>query len=378
MRRTLLPLVVLLVFVPSFLLACGSTFVSDITGDHVESHDYISYWAAGKLLLHHHDPYNAQAILSMEGRSSKAMVMRNPPWSLWLTLPLGLVSAVNGSRLWHLLLIAALALSMYCLRGKREDYLAAFLFGPTIYCIAYGQTSLFVLLGVCGFLFLRDRSPFLAGAALSLCALKPHLLLPFFAVVIIWTFTQRRYALIAGLATSLVGEVALARWFDPGIWSHYRYTMQSSGIDAEFLPTFSGALRYLVHGPLWMQFAPTAIVTGWAAFYYLNHRETWDWSRHGSIVLVLSVFFAPYAWLADLALLWPALMPCFRGKRMQVMMLFVSGAMLLQLCCGVAAHSMLALWPPLAWLALFVYGHQPMKGYEPPPAAGAAIMMANA
>jgi hypothetical protein len=346
---------VLLAFVPSFLLICGTTLLSDITGSGVASRDYISYWAAGKLLAQHHDPYDVHAILELEGRDSRAVVMRNPPWSLWITLPLGFVSAVNGSRLWHLMLAAALALSTYYLRGKRRDYGAAFLFAPAICCIAYGQTSLFVLLGVCGFIYFREERPLIAGAALSLCALKPHLLLPFFTVVLAWTLTRRSFALIGGLTASWAGEFVLVRALDPNIWSHYRHTMLSSGIDTEFIPTVSGTIRHFSACPLWLQFAPTLIATIWAVTYYLGHAEEWDWTRHGSLVLTVSILFAPYAWLADLVLFWPVLMPRLRTRRIHIVALLVSGAMLLQLCLGVEAHSMLALWPPLAWTTLFFF-----------------------
>lgn len=364
----LVALVALALFVTSFLMITGVTLFTDLNGSGLESHDYISYWAAGQLLRHHHNPYDAAAIQRMEGRSDYPTVMRNPPWSLWITLPLGFVSAINGIRLWQLMLLAALIASTFLLRSVLGSPLGtihwlALLFGPAIYCIAYGQTSILVLLGLSAFLCFRESHPLLAGVALSFCALKPHLLVPFFTVVLAWAISRKAYTILAGAAAALSLQLALAFYLDHSAWQDYRYLMTHSGIDSEFMPTPGGVLRHLVYGAPWVQFAPMILATGWAVWYFRRHDREWDWFRHGALVLVVSVFCAPYAWLMDQSLLWPALLPLlYRAPPMRIAVLAISGGMLLQLCFGVGTHSLLDLWPALAWTALFFYERSSHQG----------------
>jgi len=58
---------------------------------HPASKDYIAYWSAGRLVLHHASPYQTQSVLSLEQSQSysgvKPLIMRNPPWALFWWCP---------------------------------------------------------------------------------------------------------------------------------------------------------------------------------------------------------------------------------------------------------------------------------------------------
>ena len=77
--------------------------------------------------------------------------MRNPPEALFLALPLGITSPNAGLVLWMLALLASLA-----------------------------------------------------GAALLLCAAKPHLFLPFGIVLLLWIITRKQYRILAGFCVALL------------------------------------------------------------------------------------------------------------------------------------------------------------------------------
>lgn len=55
--------------------------------------DYIEYWCSGKLLLQRVNPYSPAGIFALEkaqGYSdSRALIMLNPPWTLFLVAPFG-------------------------------------------------------------------------------------------------------------------------------------------------------------------------------------------------------------------------------------------------------------------------------------------------
>jgi hypothetical protein len=67
--------------------------------------DYISYWSAGKLLVHHADPYSSASVLALEktqGYSeNRPIIMRNPPWALFLAVPLAFEDPDDCCRRMH-------------------------------------------------------------------------------------------------------------------------------------------------------------------------------------------------------------------------------------------------------------------------------------
>src|ERR1700753_1087045 len=69
-----------------------------------ETKDYLAYWSAGHLLTQHADPYSVPQVLALEKTvgymPSRPLVMRNPPPSLFLALPLGWLKPQAGLVNW--------------------------------------------------------------------------------------------------------------------------------------------------------------------------------------------------------------------------------------------------------------------------------------
>ncbi len=158
-------------------------FAVPVAGDLAASRDFVSYWATGQQLLRHGNPYDRDAISALEhsaGLTVKAvLIMRNPPWALPLAYPLGFLGLRVAAILWTLLLLACLLISvrMVCeLHGSPPNRIhwLGLAFTPALICLTMGQTSLFTLLGFVLFLRFHRHRPFVAGAALWLCALKPQ------------------------------------------------------------------------------------------------------------------------------------------------------------------------------------------------------------
>jgi hypothetical protein len=132
-----------------------------------------------------------------------------------------------------------------------------------------GQTTLFAMLGFVLFLYLHRGNPFLAGASLWLCALKPHLFLPIGVVLVVWVVATRSYRLMMGAMFALAATSLLATIVFPAVWTDYAQMFKSSGVAADQVPCLSVALRvWLSPGTLSLSYLPTALSCIWGLAYF--------------------------------------------------------------------------------------------------------------
>ena len=352
-----------------FVLVSGGTALwvlsTMMMGRSLGSRDLISYWAAGKLLIHGANPYSISAVSALEriaGRTATGMlIMRNPPSALFVVIPLGWMGARSGSILWSLLLLGCLAISIHMIwrmngSPRSRLHLFGYFFAPTLACLGTGQTGIFALLGLILFLYLHDSKPLLAGVALSLCALKPHLFLPFAVVLFAWIATREAYRILAGavLAIAVCGAVPLL--FDRSVWSQYAQMARVSGIVDEFMPDLGTVLRFAVdRNAMWLQFLPAVVACIWALWYFRRHRMDWDWQTHGSLLMLVSILAAPYSWFNDQVILLPALLHGMYSGKSVVAILALTTATFVEMMFGVSLHSALHCWPAAAWLVWYLW-----------------------
>jgi hypothetical protein len=289
--------------------------------DHVVDRDSIAYWAAAKLALHHQNPYAAEAVLAMEQQQGygfgKPLVLRTPPWSLWMFLPLGLLDCYWAWVSWLSILIASLVISIrLCWRMYGEPgrpptifLVVAYLLAPVPACLAAGQMGLVLLLAIVLFLFLEPQFPFVAGAVLVVAFSKPHLFSALWLALAVWIVMRRKWLVLLGFCVSLVAASAMALRLDGNIFTHYEQMVRQATIQYEFIPAISGVIRLIFFRKFfWVQFVPTLAALTWAAWYYWSHRQEWDWRWGGPALVVVSIVTAPYAWLTDEAVVLPAVL----------------------------------------------------------------------
>ena len=300
------------------VMLAGLALLSAKLSEGAAHRDFISYWSAAKLLAAHHNPYDSTAILKLENDAGASfinpLIMRNPPWSLFLVAPLGWWKAPIAVLLWTMSLIVIALVSIRLLWTERSKPvpLTAFLFAPVLACEMAGQISMFLLLGAALFFRLERKRPFAAGLALTLLLLKPHLFLPFWPVLLLEVCRRRQFRMLAGIAAGLAPAIGFAMHADPQIWSHYLTAARGENIATQYFPNLSCALRALVPGkPLWLQLLPALLCVGWACWFWMRHRRHWDWSQHGSLLIAASVLTAPYSWVVDQALFLPAVLTGF-------------------------------------------------------------------
>jgi hypothetical protein len=330
--------------------------------------DFVVYWATGQQLVHHANPYDRDAMMRIERSAGLAagygaLFMRNPPWALPLSLPLGFVGLRIGGLVWSLILLACLLGSvrmLWSMHGRPDNQLhwLGYSFAPALLCLLMGQTSLFALLGFVLFLRLHQTRPFLAGMSLWLCALKPHLFLLFGVVLLVWILVSRAYKLLAGAFVAMAASSGAVYLIDPMAWTQYTQMMRTTGIEKEFIPCLSIVLRLWINPQaMWLQYLPPVLGCVWALAYYWPRRHAWDWMKQGGLLMVVSIFLAPYCWLFDQALAVPALVQgalVTRSRSLLVFLALASVVVEVELIGGVSILSVFYLWTAPAWLAWYL------------------------
>jgi Glycosyltransferase family 87 len=331
--------------------------------------DFISYWAAGQQLVHGANPYDGDAVLRIESAVGfdrvEPLIMRNPPLAFLLAWPLGFVGSNVGIVLWFIVLLFSLVASihmLWTLHGRPDNrlHLLGYCFAPVMGCLMLGQFGLFLLFGVVLFLFFHKSRPFLAGAALLLCAMKPHLFLPFGVALAAWGLSSKAYHILAGACAALLACCAVAFCIDRQGWSQYSLMMSHTGVKNVALFTLSKYFRLLVdRDAFWLQFLPQAAACVWTLWYFLTRRARWNWMDQGLVVLLVSVMCAPYAWFTDEAVLLPAvLVGVYRADESGRSLLpfgFLAGAAIVELLASVPIASLYFLWTTPAWLVWYLY-----------------------
>jgi hypothetical protein len=329
------------------------------------SKDYISYWSAGKLLIHDANPYSRPDVLALERANgfpeTRPLMMRNPPWALFLTAPLGFGNPAAGLFLWTLAAAGCIVAFIRLLRVPPEDRALVFLFAPAIAVFRTAQTSPFLLLGFSLFLCLHRRRPFLAGASLLFMAIKPHLFLVFWAVLLADSIYRRRLLVFAGLAAALAAGTLFAMSFNTHIWQNYFAMLRGSDLDSEFFPTTSMMFRLLIDSrAIWLLFIPSAVAIVWGVWYYTRNRLVWHWGTHGMLLMLVTVLATPYSWFPDEIVLLPALVfaitfPYRRARSLEILVVINLAAILVLMAGNRSIVSTVYLWTPSAWLAWFLY-----------------------
>jgi len=311
--------VVVTVCTLAFALNAGGILTSLLTDGFAGQRDFLTYWCSGVQLVRHQNPYDEVAIGTLErsvgfSPALRPLIMRNAPYALLAVYPLGFFTLRVASLIWSACMIAAAWWSVYIIadlyggKGNKAN-LFAIAFAPILSCLISGQMALFSLLGLTLFLKFIKARPFLAGASLWLCALKPQDFVPFGVVLIIWCVLRRSFAVLWGVSAALVASLAIVRALDPSAWGEYFRMMSAAGIPNAFIPCLSTMLRVAISpSATWLQWVPITGACIWAVWYLRRHRE-WGWLERSPLLMLVSVVAAPYSWFMDQSILLPALLP---------------------------------------------------------------------
>lgn len=361
-------------FAAAAIVVAGIVFVFllyalGLTPAEVTQRDYIEYWAAGQQLIHHADPYDFRTIFRMERQNgmetNDPRISFSPPVALEFDLPLGWVSAKTGLIAWLMAELASLLAAIWLiwrLHGKPDSrvHLLGIAFAPVIASQMAGQLGTFFLICLVLFLQFHRTRPFLAGVLLMPFALKPHLIVPFAIVLVLWCFIHKKKSLLLGGLCAVAVSCALSLAIDPHAWKQYSRMTASIPIADWFVPTVGMALRkWIDPSARWLGYLPVALASAWAAWYGWKRRRSWDWLRDGQLLIVVSVVAAPYSWVSDQSLMLPAILSALylstKVDRPLVLFLLIDAILLVEIFVQPLMTSFWYLWAAPAWLAWYLY-----------------------
>jgi hypothetical protein len=348
--------------------------------------DFVEYWSTSHLLAKHVNPYDSTALLETERgiglpADVSVMVLPNPPIALLFVAPLDLLPAATALWVWCFALVLCLGVSVAAVRRVHSRSsstldLLGYSFAPVLCCLLMGQMSMFILLGLALFLVWNNTRPIAAGCALCLCLLKPHLLLPFAVVLLVWAVQTSKYRLLVGSVIGLTVAIAGVLALDHHAFAQYSAMMAAARVDKTPIPCLSNALRRAIApDAMWLQYLPAALGSIWALEYYRRRRNSWDWASHGSLLALVSFAVAPYSWLTDQCVLVPVILHGLyvtRSRAIVAALSLASAVLQLSIFGGGTRlmHSPLVLWTVPVWIAWYILAVQKSDG-EPSRAAPA-------
>jgi hypothetical protein len=280
--------------------------------------DFAMYWAAGRLNAYGENPYSPERALALQreaGRDlSDPFLMYSPPWTLPLVMPFGLLPSRVGQLLWlllHLSVMLCCADRVWLLYGGRPElrWLAWVLtagFFPTLILLRMGQIGSLVLLGVVGFLsFERRGQLWLAGAAVALTAVKPHLVYLLWVALVLWALDRRRWRVLLGAGLALLLATAIPLTCNPAVIRQYRQALATHPPTEWLTPTLGAALRlWLGADRAWLQFLPALFGLLWFLVYWAARRRNWRWTEQTPLLVLVSFLTTFYgAWSHDFVVL---------------------------------------------------------------------------
>ena len=282
-----------------------------------------------------------------------------PAWVAVIAIPFELLGTDLGGRAWILFGLACLALGTYLATRPRPTsaILPVFASVPTALLLLNAQLDGLVALGIGAALAFRNR-PYIAGLALGLTLMKPQLVLPLGAALLL----ARRWHVLAGWATAgvaLWASVAVLnpRWvFDWLAPTGTTITPGSREVDLPHLGTLLPAS--------WQLYAVAALTLVTVAAVAILARQCRNgFNGQAAILVAGGVLAAPHALPADLVLVGLALAIWGQARW--------HDWLLLSLGATVAALTPVP-WPSLAGVLLVAYLCVRISGWLPERAPASA------
>lgn len=281
--------------------------------------DFAQYWYAARALINRANPFDPTTSFSIARAPDPSVfgpvLTWNPPYTMVLVLPYValpfdlariarmatnvLLVTTSGVALWYLLAPS----------GDRRYWLGipvAFAYMPTLQTIRIGQISIWLLAGVTGFLLaVRFKREYLAGAALALLAIKPHIPYLFLAGVAWWMLRERRWKILLGGVATLLAASAVVTMISPRVFMQYLDTIAKPPL--YWHTTTLGYWLRVVFGLKlnWLQFLPTVIGIVLFITWALHRKGGWDWQQLAPGLLLASIISAAYGWPIDQVILLP-------------------------------------------------------------------------
>lgn len=287
----------------------------------VEFGDFGAFWIGGKLFLERTNNLDAQNVAAREQQEGivDTSVIWYPPWMYPVFVPYALMPFRIGAVAWVMTQLALLLLAAVLLGNRLgmpliQSVVLGMLFPPAIVCLGISQLAIMVLAGAVLFWEADRRGhPFLAGVALALCSIKPHLVSLLWILMMLTGSWRARLLRLVGLTATIALLFAGTLAWYPDLLANYvdaiRHPPQVP-LTNYFAATLGMWLRMLSPWPesRLLQFVPWLVAVGLILLVGLRSqgkwREAttyaqWEWA------LSLSILVLPYGWHYDQVVLLP-------------------------------------------------------------------------
>lgn len=278
--------------------------------------DYLQYWSAVQINLARQNPYDADQMYAIQltqgWQAPSAIMMWNPPMTIGLMLPFGILP-YSISRLAYFFFSIIVALLVgdqtWQIYGGPNSVrwlgiLLVITFGPMLQLFKLGQIDTWGLIGIIGFLlFIRRKDYFFAGLMASLTLVKPHMVYLFWMALFFWTIVKRSWTIWIGVSIGLMIPLAIAWVTNPNVVNQYLYAMTTSPPQQWITATIGSRLR-LIFGPeyFYLQFLPTILGGLIFIIYFAKRYRSWTWEQELPGVILGSIATASYGWIFDISL----------------------------------------------------------------------------
>jgi hypothetical protein len=275
--------------------------------------DFIEYWSASVLHLQGQNPYDRDLLTPLQNQAGRyrdvPVIMWNPPWTLALVLPFGLLDFSTARLLWFLIHLGILfACSSWLWQyfgGSKHSlwvaWLFALTFAPSLMMLKVGQISGFFLLGVVGFLYFeKNNKDLFAGGSAALLMIKPHVGYLIIVILALWAVHKKKWLILLGGTLALAGSTLVVWLIHPSALRDYYYAAVNYPPVAWATPTIGGFFRYFIGVDLfWLQLLPPGFGLVWILYYYYKHHTYWKWEDQISLICLVSIVTAAYGWIYD-------------------------------------------------------------------------------
>jgi Glycosyltransferase family 87 len=293
------------------------------------SDDFTQYWTAGRLNATGANPYSPEQLLSLEKeaglteqvqlqaglRSDQPIMMWNPPWTLSVCMPFGLLDFAVSRRLWlllHLLVILTSADWLWCFyygpsRWRILAWVLAITFYPSLVILGLGQISSLLLLSMIGFLhFERRGNGWAAGAFAAITGIKPQLVYLFFPALLLWAIQCRRWSVLLGGIVAGLAATFIPLATNPSVLQQYWHALHNLNTPSDAISPTLGTLLRMGFGKdkVWLHMLPPMIGSLWLLYFWLRRRQDWVWAEQLPLLLLVSFLTTFYgAWTCDRVIL---------------------------------------------------------------------------
>lgn len=285
--------------------------------------DFIGYWSASYLLSTSQN-FSDPTLLSTTQHTVVGwggnLVVRtwNPPWLLPLLLPFTFFPFARAVWLWlitNITMIFVAGVTAWLAmaqteNGRKKAWLApiiAIFFAPTLTALYMGQVNTFVFLGLALTLFCHAKNRNgLAGMALSLTMVKPHLVYITIPILLLDALVKKQWRFIAGFVGMLVFLTGVTFVLRPSFPLEYFSSVAENNLFNWITPTLGDFLT-VSFGWKRAEFMGIIILPLMIVWWWFKRAKI-DFNELLQITLIISVITAPFGWGYDaIVLLIPVL-----------------------------------------------------------------------